>query len=128
MLKEKGLDQINISLDTLDPLKFELMTRRKGHEVVLDSIREAVNHGFEVKLNVVVINKVNDDEIIDFVKMTREMPIYVRFIEYMPFGGNKWNTEKFISYTDMLKKIQLINQVEKCVDDPNDTSKVYFFD
>ena len=87
-LKEAGLDQINISLDTLDPMKFELLTRRRGHEAVLSSIYQSIDLGFEaIKLNVVVMNKVNDSEVIDFVNLTKELPINVRFIEYMPFGG-----------------------------------------
>jgi cyclic pyranopterin phosphate synthase len=125
-LKEAGLDQINISLDTMDPFKFEIMTRRKGHQVVLDSIRQAIDLGFEVKLNVVVINNVNDAEVIDFVNLTKDLPIYVRFIEYMPFDGNRWDSEKFISYDSMLKMIKTVNpDVQKCSDDPNDTSKAY---
>jgi molybdenum cofactor biosynthesis enzyme MoaA len=87
-LKEAGLDQLNISLDTLDPMKFELLTRRRGHETVLSSVYQAVDLGFEaVKLNVVVMNKVNDSEVVDFVNLTKDLPINVRFIEYMPFGG-----------------------------------------
>jgi cyclic pyranopterin phosphate synthase len=115
-------------LDTLDKFKFELMTRRKGHEVVLQSLYSALDLGFEsVKLNVVVINKVNDQEILDFVRLTTQLPVYVRFIEYMPFDGNKWNTDKFLSYGDMLQRIRAeFPLVEKCLDDPNDTSKVPF--
>ncbi|KAJ3326287.1 Molybdenum cofactor synthesis protein 1 [Boothiomyces sp. JEL0866] len=126
-LKEAGLDQINISLDTLDPLKFELMTRRRGHETVLGAMRSALDLNFDsVKLNVVVINKVNQMEIIDFVNMTKDLPIYIRFIEYMPFDGNKWNTEKFISYQDMLQLIRNVHpDIMKEMDDPNDTSKAY---
>ncbi|KAI8896514.1 molybdopterin synthase [Globomyces pollinis-pini] len=126
-LKENGLNQINISLDTLDPFKFELMTRRKGHDVVLNSIKMAVDLNFDaVKLNVVVINKVNDQEVIDFVNLTKDLPIYVRFIEYMPFDGNRWNTEKFIPYAKMLESIQAVHPgIVKGVDDPNDTSKAY---
>ena len=126
LLKLNGLDQINISLDTLDPLKFQLLTRRPGHHLVMDSIESALDLGFEsVKLNVVVINKVNDGEIIDFVELTKNLPIYIRFIEYMPFDGNKWNTEKFLSYSDMLKMIgQKYSAIDKLKDEPNDTSKV----
>jgi cyclic pyranopterin phosphate synthase len=126
LLKLNGLDQINISLDTLDPLKFQLLTRRPGHHLVMDSIESALDLGFEsVKLNVVVINKVNDGEILDFVELTKNLPIYIRFIEYMPFDGNKWNTEKFLSFRDMLNMIgQKYSTIDKCKDEPNDTSKV----
>lgn len=131
-LKEAGLDQINVSLDTLDPHKFVLMTRRKGLERVLKSVHGAVDAGFETKLNVVVIRKVNDMEICDFVDMTRELPLTVRFIEYMPFDGNRWNMDKFVPYSDMLDTIKLKytalgggNGVEKVDDDANDTTKAY---
>jgi GTP 3',8-cyclase / cyclic pyranopterin monophosphate synthase len=134
-LKEAGLDQLNISLDTLDPMKFELLTRRRGHETVLSSVYQAVDLGFEaVKLNVVVMNKVNDSEVVDFVNLTKDLPINVRFIEYMPFGGtlviyflgNKWNTSKFISYSDMLDNIRYLHPtITKGLDEPNDTCKSY---
>jgi GTP 3',8-cyclase / cyclic pyranopterin monophosphate synthase len=126
-LREAGLDQINISLDTMDKFKFELMTRRRGLEAVMESLHTALDLGFEsVKLNVVVINKLNSDEILDFVNLTTHIPVYARFIEYMPFDGNKWNTEKFLSYGDMLSNIRNVYpSIEKCIDDPNDTSKAY---
>jgi molybdenum cofactor biosynthesis enzyme MoaA len=87
-LRLNGLDQLNISLDTLDPFKFQLMTRRKGFENVMESIKTAEMLKFPaVKINVVVINKVNTNEIIDFVNLTKDMNVHVRFIEYMPFDG-----------------------------------------
>lgn len=87
-LKVNGLDQLNISLDTLDPLQFALMTRRNGLEKVLNSINQALSEGFSaVKINVVVINGVNDSEIEKFIELTRSLPVYVRFIEFMPFDG-----------------------------------------
>ncbi|KAJ3103811.1 hypothetical protein HDU97_009816 [Phlyctochytrium planicorne] len=128
-LKKNGLDHINISLDTLDPLQFELMTRRKGHSNVVDAIHESVAHGFKsVKVNAVVINKVNDHEVVDFIeRFTKELPVYVRFIEYMPFDGNKWNDEKFIPYRTLLQRIyEKYGNVQKTPDEPNDTSKSYF--
>ncbi|KAJ3046105.1 Molybdenum cofactor synthesis protein 1 [Rhizophlyctis rosea] len=126
-LRENGLDNLNISLDTLDKFKFELMTRRKGFEHVMESINMAVAMGFSsVKLNSVVIKGVNDIEILDFIKMTEDLPLYVRFIEYMPFGGNRWNTEKFVSYKQMLDRIQVeFPNIQKVSDTPNDTSKAW---
>ena len=62
---------------------------------VLKSIRRAVELGYNpVKVNVVLMRGVNDDELLDFVAMTKDEPINVRFIEYMPFDGNKWETQK----------------------------------
>ena len=74
---------MNISLDTLQPDRFE----------------------FLLQINVVVMRGVNDDEICDFVEMTRASPINVRFIEYMPFDGNVWSHQKMVSYKDMLQAI-----------------------
>lgn len=67
----------------------------------------------------------NDDEVVDFVKLTEHLPIDVRFIEYMPFSGNKWNNQKFVSYRDML--VTILGewpQLTKMEDDKNDTARV----
>jgi cyclic pyranopterin phosphate synthase len=75
-------------LDTLDPFKFELITRRRGHEAVLKALDAALSSELtSVKVNVVVIKGLNDSEVIDFVEMTQDKPISVRFIEFMPFTG-----------------------------------------
>lgn len=78
-----------ISLDTLDPFKFEIMTRRPGHDAVLRSLSAALHsQGLRsVKLNVVIIKGLNDSEVLDFVKLTTDQNISVRFIEFMPFTG-----------------------------------------
>ncbi|KAI9093092.1 hypothetical protein DFS34DRAFT_272259 [Phlyctochytrium arcticum] len=127
LLRERGLDQINISLDTLDPFKFELLTRRRGLQSVLDSIQAAVTTGFDpVKLNVVIIRGVNDMEAPAFVEMTKSLPLYVRFIEYMPFGGNKWNERKLVPYQEMLGGLgKIYPDIIKIDDEKNDTSKAY---
>ncbi|KAG6467897.1 hypothetical protein ZIOFF_072462 [Zingiber officinale] len=151
-LKDCGLNAINISLDTLVPAKFEFMTRRKGHQMVMESINTAVELGYNpVKINCVVMRGLNDDEIYDFVEMTREKPINVRFIEFMPFDGNVWNVKKLVPYAEMLDRVvryisarcwnhKLINlsmiltinssmqrqrfkNVERCKDHPTDTAK-----
>jgi len=119
-LVQAGLTHLNISLDTLDEHKFELMTRRRGHKTVLGAIAQAsellpsgaaTTAGDDgprlqsLKLNVVVINNVNSDEVLDFVALTRDTDIAVRFIEYMPFDGNKWSTKKLVASADLLEKI-----------------------
>jgi molybdenum cofactor biosynthesis enzyme MoaA len=76
------------SLDTLDPFKFELITRRRGHAAVLKTLEMALESKLtSVKLNVVIIRGLNDSEVLDFVEMTKDQPISVRFIEFMPFTG-----------------------------------------
>lgn len=76
------------SLDTLDPFKFELITRRNGHDAVLKSLDVALASRLQsIKVNVVMMKDLNESEVLDFVKMTKEQPISVRFIEFMPFTG-----------------------------------------
>lgn len=129
-LKECGLGVINISLDTLVPAKFELLTRRKGHERVMESITAAVEHGFNpVKVNCVVMRGINDDEICDFVELTREKPINVRFIEFMPFDGNVWNIKKLVPYAEILDKVkQRFEGVRRLTNHPSDTAKNFMID
>ena len=81
-----GVASINVSLDTLEAWKFEIMTRRKGFQKVMETIDMALRIGLQpIKVNCVVMRTVNDDEILKFVEMTRDKPIEVKFIEYMPF-------------------------------------------
>jgi cyclic pyranopterin phosphate synthase len=86
-LKNAGLNRVNISLDTLDKAKFRQITRLGDIAKVHQGIEAALKAGLEpVKLNVVVIKGVNDGEILDFIELTRNKPLHVRFIELMPIG------------------------------------------
>lgn len=106
-LKDAGLDLINISLDSLVPAKFEFIVRRKGFHKVMEGIDKAIELGFNpVKVNCVVMRGLNEDELLDFVALTEKKPLEVRFIEYMPFDGNKWNFKKMVSYQEMLDLIR----------------------
>lgn len=128
---EAGLTGINLSLDTLDPFQYQIMTRRKGLDAVLKSIdrileMNRMGAGIKLKVNCVVMRGINDREIIPFVEMGRESPIEVRFIEYMPFDGNKWNENKMLPYQEMLAIIQeKYPTLAKVADHKNDTSKTY---
>jgi len=121
---------INISLDTLDPMRFTLITRRLGWENVMASINKSLQLGITpLKVNCVVMRGVNDDELPKFVEWTRQQSIQVRFIEYMPFEGNTWSDKKFLSYTDMIKIIRDAGYpLDRRADGPNDTSKTYGVD
>ncbi|VAI27614.1 unnamed protein product [Triticum turgidum subsp. durum] len=129
-LKECGLNALNISLDTLIPAKFEFMTRRKGHSKVMESIDTAIQLGYDpVKVNCVIMRGTNDDEICDFVELTRHKPINVRFIEFMPFDGNVWNVKKLVPYAEILDKVrQHFKGVERLQDHPSDTAKNFKID
>ncbi|EAW07215.1 molybdopterin cofactor biosynthetic protein [Aspergillus clavatus NRRL 1] len=128
---EAGLTGVNLSLDTLDPFQFQIMTRRKGFEAVMRSVERilALNKagaGIKLKINCVVMRGVNDREIIPFVEMGRDSPVGVRFIEYMPFDGNKWSQGKMFSYQEMLAVIRAkYPTLEKVAGHKNDTSKTY---
>lgn len=128
-LLDAGVSALNISLDTLDEEKFTSLTRRQGFQRVLQSIDDAVVAGFpSVKVNVVVMRDVNHDEVCDFIELTRERPIDVRFIEFMPFGDNAWSDSRFYSYADMLHDVVerfSSAEVTRLVDGPSDTSKGY---
>ncbi|KAL0036403.1 hypothetical protein WJX77_006194 [Trebouxia sp. C0004] len=106
-LQAQGLSLLNLSLDTLQPDRFEQMTRRRGHERVLETLDLALSLGLDpVKVNVVVMRGINDDEMGDFVELTRHKAINVRFIEYMPFDGNVWAEPKMVTYRQMLDAVQ----------------------
>ncbi|KAG4382036.1 hypothetical protein GLYMA_15G268400v4 [Glycine max] len=127
-LKECGLNSVNISLDTLVPAKFEFMTRRKGHEKVMDAINASIDLGFN-PVNCVVMRGFNDDEICDFVELTREKPIDIRFIEFMPFDGNVWNVKKLVPYSEMLDKVmKRFTSLKRVQDHPTDTAKNFTID
>ncbi|CAF0893630.1 unnamed protein product [Brachionus calyciflorus] len=128
-LKEAGLNQLNISLDTLEEKKFEFVAKRKGWSKVMNSIQAAIDLDYSpLKINCVVMKGINDDEITNFIEFTKDKNIDVRFIEYMPFDGNKWNTKKMVSFREMMKIIAQkypIESIQKLQDDPNDTSKAF---
>ncbi|KAM4771440.1 molybdenum cofactor biosynthesis protein 1 isoform 2-T2 [Rhinophrynus dorsalis] len=126
-LKEAGLDVLNISLDTLVPAKFEFIVRRKGFHKVMDGINKAIELGYNpVKVNCVVMRGLNEDELLDFVQLTEKQPLEVRFIEYMPFDGNKWNFKKMVSFQEMLDTIrQRWPELEKLPTELSSTSKAY---
>lgn len=128
---DAGLTGVNISLDTLDPFQFQLMTRRKGFEVVVKSIdrileMNKLGANIKLKINCVVMRGNNDREIIPFVEMGREKEIEVRFIEYMPFEGNRWRREKMLGYQEMLDMIRVkYPGLQKVHDHKNNTSKTF---
>lgn len=86
-LKAAGLRRVNISLDTLRPERFAVLTRREGLDQVFAGIRAAETAGLEpIKINVIPLRGVNDDELADFARLTLKHPWEVRFIEFMPIS------------------------------------------
>ena len=105
-LKEAGLTHLNVSLDTLQPRRFERIARRSGIERVWAGIEAALAVGFSpLKLNVVVMGGVNDDEVEDFAELARDRPLHVRFIEFMPFRENGWRDACMVPWRDLLARL-----------------------
>jgi cyclic pyranopterin phosphate synthase len=97
-LRAAGLGRVNISIDSLKRDRFHALTRRDELHQVLDGIDAAIEAGFEpVKVNVVCMEGVNDDEIVDFAAFGRDLGVEVRFIEFMPLdGGHTWERAKVV--------------------------------
>lgn len=125
-LVDAGLSTVNVSLDSLVPARFELLTKRPGHHRVLKAIRDCVSAGVLTKVNVVVMKGVNEDELPNFVALTENEPVDVRFIEYMPFDGNRWSGNKFVPYATMLESVaRHYGRLEKVPTARSDTTKYY---
>jgi cyclic pyranopterin phosphate synthase len=128
VLKSNGVKNINISLDSLDREKFKHITRRDNFEKVYKNILLLVKEGFNVKVNAVLMKDFNDNEIIDFIEFTKDLPISFRFIEFMPFDGNKWDASKMVSYKEIMDCVNAAfskDNIERLQDAPNDTAKNY---
>jgi|TARA_B110000503_G_scaffold131049_1_gene205120 molybdenum cofactor biosynthesis protein A len=105
--KSCGLKDINVSLDTLNTTKFDAITKRDQFSKAMSNIELLIQEGFMVKLNVVLMKGFNDDEIIDFINYTRDKPINVRFIEFMPFDGNNWDKSKLVTFDEVLTAVNV---------------------
>lgn len=103
-LKEAGLDRINISLDSLDPERFQEITHSDTYFEVLNVVHAALEAGFPVKLNMVVLKGLAEKEILEFVQMACEFPLEVRFLEFMPLCGTGWQA-------DLVSPIQEVRQI-----------------
>ena len=128
VFKQAGIKSINVSLDSLDEKNFNQISRRNYFEKIKSNIDLLIQNDFIVKINVVVIRNVNEHEIVDFIRWTKNENVHVRFIEFMPFDGNKWEWEKKISYKEIMEiAFQGFNKKEiiRIKDKPNDTSRNY---
>lgn len=123
VLKSARLRSLNISLDTLNAEKFNRITRRNQFDLVMKNIGTLIRQGFNVKINVVVMKDFNDDEINDFVAWAALFPIQVRFIEFMPFAGNRWTNNQVVSLERLLEIIAGRYDFEPAPGKANDTAK-----
>ncbi len=121
-----GVDKLNISLDTLNKTKFIAITGKDYFDNTIKAIQKSATMGFNsVKINVVVVQGINEDELVAFIDYFKSYEVTVRFIEYMPFAGNRWNDSKFISWNEMRSRIE---KEYSLVEIPSDgkISKDYF--
>lgn len=122
---QAGIRSVNISLDTLSPARFKTMTRRDGFQQVWNNILNLLEHGIRVKINCVVMKGVNDDEVVNFVALTKELPLHVRFIEFMPFQSNAWQGAAVFPFHEMMQQIESHYSVIKLRDEQHDTTKKF---
>lgn len=128
VLQRNDVKKINLSLDTLVASKFQTITLRNQFEKVIDNLHLLLNNDFKIKINVVLIKGFNDNEIIDFIKLTEFLPISIRFIEFMPFAGNKWDKSKMVTQKEIIDQVKnhfSILDIEKLEDDKNFTAREF---
>jgi cyclic pyranopterin phosphate synthase len=125
VLKEAKIKAINVSLDTLNPEEFLAITQRNDFEKIMNNISLLLSSGFKLKINMVVMKGINEKNIFDFIDYTKEHDVDVRFIEFMPFSGNKWVPEKVVGYKEMLDAIATKYDFIKLEDAVSDTAKKY---
>jgi cyclic pyranopterin phosphate synthase len=128
-LKKAGLQRINISLDTLMPEKYREITENGEIDHVWEGIFEAERAGLcPVKINLVVVRGLNDDELAEFANLTKKYPFDIRFIEYMPIGStNYWSNKKFVPSAETLERISKAEKVEPIETESVSTAKYYKF-
>ena len=127
-LKQAGLQRVNISLDTLKSDRFKLVTRSSLNlGDVLEGIKVARSVGLNpVKLNMVVMSGINDDELLDFAAKTIDEEWHVRFIEFMPVTEVSTTASYFVSVSDMRKRLEQLGELEPCLPSVGNGPAKYF--
>jgi molybdenum cofactor biosynthesis protein A len=125
-LKKLGVRSVNLSLDTLDRNRFLEITRRDELPQVLETLNQLLSHGIEVKINAVVMENKNTEDIAELVSLTKELPVSVRFIEEMPFNGGTGTASLAWDHLRILEKIrQDFPEIQKIPDPAFSTSYNY---
>jgi cyclic pyranopterin phosphate synthase len=121
-LKQAGLNSVNISLDSLKRERFHQITRRDEFDRVWSGIEEALRVGLTpIKINMVAIQGLNDDEIEDFARLTLEIPVTVRYIEYMPAGNGKtWKKSDLLTIPQIKSRLEKVGPLVCITSEPWD--------
>lgn len=123
VFKQAGINSVNVSLDSLESNAFKIISQRDHFDKVMSNILLLLREGFHVKVNMVVLKELNHLEIIDFIQWTKEYPLHVRFIEYMPFRDNNWNHLQVFTAEEILSLASRKFNFYKLNDRPNDTAR-----
>ncbi|HEY3275038.1 MAG TPA: GTP 3',8-cyclase MoaA [Syntrophorhabdaceae bacterium] len=126
-LQEAGLKRVNISLDTMKKDRFAFITGVDAFDDVLKSIKMSVNSGLSpVKINAVIIQGFNDDEILDFAKLAKTRNVEVRFIEFMPFGDfDLWQSARIITSREIEDLVRTRYDLSPSKDSQNGPAKMF---
>jgi cyclic pyranopterin phosphate synthase len=129
-IKSAGIKRINISLDTLKPEKFAKITGLDLFDQVWQGIEGALEMGFHpIKINVVALNGVNDEELIDMARLALDYPFHVRFIEYMPIGQSQMGNGPLLLAPEIKKRISVLGRLIPVRNSANDgPAQRYRFD
>ncbi len=104
-----GINRLNISLDTLDPKKYKTITGVDAFDRVWQGIESAHQKGFSpIKINVVALNGINDEELADLAALSFNYPFHIRFIEYMPIGGTRLCDTEPLLYKDIRRRVETL--------------------
>jgi cyclic pyranopterin phosphate synthase len=127
-LLEAGVSKVNISLDSLKPQRVRDITGVDCFDAVWKGIETVLALGFSpVKLNMVAMRHINDDEILEFARMSQRLPLQIRFIEFMPIGvSSRWNADTYISTDEIMERISTLGELVPLQKGRNDgPAKVY---
>jgi molybdenum cofactor biosynthesis protein A len=126
-LKRLGIASVNLSMDTLDSERFKLITRRDEFGKTFDTLQQLIDHGIPVKVNTVVMDGKNSEDILPLVELTKDKNVSVRFIEEMPFNGQgshytslEWTYKRIFTHIQ-----QQFPSIQKVSDPENSTAYHY---
>jgi cyclic pyranopterin phosphate synthase len=128
-LIQAGLRRINISLDSLDPGKFEKITRTKSFDTVMRGIDAAQNSRLApAKINAVLVRGINDDEVEAFAAFARERGVIMRFIEFMPLDADRhWSRQQVVPAAEIHRRIHALWPLEQIPHERSETARKYRF-
>lgn len=124
-LESASVRDLNVSLDTMSATKFAELTRRDMFSQTMNNIKLALTRRLNIKINMVVMKGVNDDEVLDFVAWTKDEAIDIRFIEFMPFKDNRWKGAQVFTKKQILDLVHTKYSFDQLPLQQHSTSEAY---